>query len=196
MNIFLYCYSYTCDQLMLENLGIFLIDLKKNYSSIRISHWAFVHRFLINNCNNSLICIECQITSVRYFKCCLIFNLWHVILHMFWMKFMCDLFRMTKTENTGHSVNENCGVRGDIHFHYSDCLYRAPCKWHTHTHAHVIQYYFIFVTWLEKYQLLLHARVLMVSQTFAIFLQGSMSNTTIQYIRFNNNTCLYFLITL
>jgi len=78
-----------------------------------------------------------RITRIQCFKCCLIFNLWHVILRAFSMKFMSDLFRM-KTENTRTECNRNC-MLGNIYFHYYDCLYRAPCKWH----AYII-HYFVF----------------------------------------------------
>lgn len=173
---------------------MFVINFKKNYSSI--SKYHIEHIEIIAIPVFSIIRVECQITSVQCFKCCLIFNLWHVILHAFWIKFMYNLSRITKTENTRRSVIGNCGVCGDIHFHYFDCLYRAPCKWdtYTHTHTHIVQYYFIFVTLLEKYQLLLHARVL----TFAIFYREACQiqqyitfqkhvNTT---IHFNSNICL------
>lgn len=118
---------------MLENPGVFVINFKKNYSLI--SEYHIEHIEIIAIPVFSIICIECQITSVQCSKYCLIFNLWHVILHAFWIKFMCDLPRIAKIENTGHGVIGNCGICGDVHFHYCDCLYRTPCKWDTHTHT-------------------------------------------------------------
>lgn len=102
---------------------------------------------------------------------------------------MCDLPRITKTENTEHSVIGNCGVCGDVHFHYCFTEHHVN-ETHIHTHTHIVQYYFIFVTLLEKYQLLLHARVL----TFAIFYREACQiqqyNTFQKHVKYN--TTIHF----
>lgn len=115
----------------------------------------------------------------------------HVISHMFWMKFMCDLSRITKTENRGRSVSGDCGICGDIHFHHCDCLYRAPCKWHTYC---TILFHICNMTW--KVSVTIACPRFNGFANIYYFLQESMSNTTIQYVHLKNNICLYFFHTI
>lgn len=125
-----------------RNIVIFVIDFKKRiiyryqnlisgtyrYSTLTIAIPVF-----------SVIRIECQITSVQCFKCCLIFNLWHVILHAFWMKFMYDLSRITKTENTGYSVIGNYGVCGLGTF-ITAIAFTEHCVNDTNVYTHIISH--------------------------------------------------------